>query len=315
VPLVGSKAGQVFNSGEPLVLGAVAADADHFKGVDRDTGKATESLLCLPLDAGGKRLGVVQLRNKRGGDYSVRDVVLIQHFASQAAKSLRNAQLFEDLLAHMGLFAADLRDPARLIEELTRPPRSEQVSVLFADMRGFTQLCQIVPGPERALVYLNEFLALLSDAVIAEDGIVNKFLGDGLMALFKGEAYAARAVRAGHAMTLAFLELRDAWNARSAAPLGFLDLGVGIATETVIIGSIGGHGIRDYTAVGTAVNLAAHLMECARDGRRILVDKLTYHAARDGIGEADGPELFHRPYESGGPAREPEFPRVRLHRR
>jgi hypothetical protein len=86
-------------------------------------------------------------------------------------------------------------------------------------------------------------------------------------------------------------EMRARWDAGTNASLEFLDIGIGIATDTVILGAIGTARVRDFTVLGTGVNLAAHLTRDARQGRRILVDKRTYLAVRS-IVTADGPESF-----------------------
>src|SRR5207244_161653 len=92
-------------------------------------------------------------------------------------------------------------------------------------------------------------------------------------------------------MTTDMVQMRRRWDARSNVSLDFLDIGMGIATDTVILGSIGTARVRDFTVLGTGVNLAAHLTRDARQGRRILVDKRTYRAVQE-IVTADGPEEF-----------------------
>jgi class 3 adenylate cyclase len=166
------------------------------------------------------------------------------------------------------------------------------MSVLFADMRGFTQLCHLIQRPEHTQQLLNEFLTLLANAVLAEGGLVNKFLGDGLLALFRGGTHAERAVRCADQMVRAFHRKRDEWDTRHNVSLAFLDLGVGITTDSVIIGPMGTERVRDFTAVGTPVNLAANLMNQARGGRRILTDKMTFLAAQNLIARYTGPESF-----------------------
>ena len=292
IPLKGSKAGQVFRTGKPLIANTVFRDANHFKGVDHDTKRSTESMICVPLNVGGNRLGVVQLLNKQRGDYTDRDLVLLKYFASQAAVAIRNARLFEDLLSHMGFYASrdDRRGPKELIEELNRPARRETMTILFADMRGFAQLCKVVTQPEDTQRLVNDFLAMLAEATIDEGGVVNKFLGDGLMALFRGERHALCAVHSAFRMLDGMNTLRDRWDEETSAPLGFLDLGIGIATDSVIIGTLGSERVREFTAIGIGVILAATLMDQARNGRRILVDKKTFYAVRGHVENYEGPE-------------------------
>lgn len=164
--------------------------------------------------------------------------------------------------------------------------------MLFADMRGFTQFCQVIGRPEQAQERLNEFLTVLAEAVISHGGLVNKFLGDGLMALFRGGNHTNNAVDCAFSMLGSFDALRRQWDNQSNLRLTFLDLGIGISTEDVMLGSIGSERVWDFTAIGTGVNLAAHLMENARDGRRLLVDKVTFRAVQDLIDQYEGPEQF-----------------------
>ena len=283
IPLDGSKAGQVFTTGRSLLVDALAGDVEHFKGVDADTRRTTESMICVPLTVGTERLGVMQLLNKASGDYSTRDVALLEHFAGLAAVALRNATLVNDLLAHMGWYEAHgtTADPLELLATIRRPAHNEELTVMFADMRGYNRLCQELDRPEQVQSILNEFLTALASAVLDAGGIVNKFLGDGLLAIFRGERTAERAVRCAVRLTTDMAQMRDRWDRSTNASLEFLDIGMGIATDTVIIGTIGTARVRDFTVLGTGVNLAAHLTRDARQGRRILVDKRTYFAVRD----------------------------------
>jgi len=299
VPLVGSKAGQAFTSHTSQVVDAVAGDPNHFEGVDKETRRQTASMVCVPLIVTSRRsgerraLGVIQILNKRQGNYTQRDRVLLERFADQAAVALENAQLVSDLFAHMGLYATDDLDPLQAYNDLrSKPAWQEALSVLFADMRGFTQLCQVVGRPEEAQRKLNEFLTLLAEAVVAHGGLVNKFLGDGLMALFRSDGHARRAVDCGFSMLKSFDALKRRWDEQSNVRLTFLDLGIGISTEDVTLGSVGSERVWEFTAVGTGVNLAAYLMENARNGRRLLVDRVTFRSAQDLVDQHEGPEQF-----------------------
>ena len=311
IPLVGSKAGEVFTSGESIMTETPAQDPTHFKGVDSDTKKTTDSMVCVALRVSGKRIGVVQILNKRAGTYAPRDLALLEYCAAQAAIAIRNAQMLNDLMAHMGLYASqDEQDgPLKLWEELRRPPHKETITVMFADMRSFTQLCQQLNNPERVLSLLEEFLGMLVKAVVAGGGVVNKFLGDGVLAFFRGDDHAVRGLRCAARMVDEFQELRARWDSQTSFSLSFLDIGIGLATDSVIVGAIDLGRVRDFTAIGTAVNLAEALMKHARGGRRILIDRLTFRAAKDIIGEFEGPE----PFELKGSAQQVGLPYERYH--
>lgn len=291
VPIAGSKAGAVHTSGVSLVENVVRG---HFSGVDAETKGATKSMVCVPLRVGDERLGVMQVLNKLDGDYSPRDRVLLEYFADQASVAIRNARLLDNLLAHSGLYGAR-RSTEQVFErlrEVREDARSEILSVLFADMRGFTQLCQSLLDPALVQRRLGEFITLLSDSVLEQDGIVNKFLGDGVMSLFRGADCSERAVRCAFAMVRRFTEMKERWNDDSNQQLDFLDLGVGITTDQVILGGIGAGGVRDYTAIGAAVNLAAAFEASARDGRRILCDQRTFRNAAAVISDSPAPTDF-----------------------
>ncbi len=300
VPVEGSKAGAVFKSGEALVEDHLS---DHFEEVDkqRKSKKRTTSMICVPLTAYDirleeRRLGVMQILNKqsKGGaplKYSTRDLQLLTQFANQAALAIRNAKLIRDLLAQMGLFAARGagEDTTDLLNELKHPAYSERMSLMFVDMRGFTRLGQVANSPQLTVQLLNEFLTMVSEQIIEHGGVVNKFLGDGVLALFRRQAYAERAIRCAFAIVESFRKLRDSWKQKIAARINFLDVGIGIATDDVILGTVGSSRVRDYTAIGMAVNRAAAFEQCARGGKFVLIDHTTYEAVKDLVGEAEAP--------------------------
>jgi len=293
VPIKGSKAGQVFESSQSIIVNSIGDDPIHFKGVDIDISKNTDSMICSPLVASNQRIGVIQILNKVNR-YTKRDLALLEHFASQAAIAIRNARLFIDLIAHMGFYGSDEKDkgPLELIEELGKPAHSEVLTVLFADMRGFTQLSQTLNSPESTQDRLNKFLTMLADEVINHNGIINKFLGDGLMAIFRNGNHHRRAVLTAFAMLDRFDRIKATWNEEINQILDFLDIGIGIATDLVIVGAMGGKRVRDFTVIGNAVNLAASFEQHARNKKRILVDNITYQNIRDIVGEFEGPSEF-----------------------
>ena len=291
IPIEGSKAGTVYSSGESIITDYVPEDPDHFKGVDKETAQPTQSMICVPLIASGQRLGVVQLLNKRSGAYDERDRILLEQFANYAAVALRNAGLFEELVAHMGLYTSSQANGgvAELLNQLKSPARTEKLTVLFADMRGFRLLCQVINNPEKIIGITSQFATMLTEQVLIHGGIVNKFLGDGILALFRGEDHAHRSVKCAFSMLDQFTKLKLGWDQESIAQLDFLDIGIGITTDDMIIGTIGSGKMKDFTVIGTAVNLAAAFEKEARAGKRILVDHLTYLAIKDVVAEIEGP--------------------------
>jgi class 3 adenylate cyclase len=303
VPLHSSKAGQAFTSGEPIVEHRLQQDDRHFKGVDEQTKESSRSMVCIPLLAGSKSIGVVQILNKRNGDYDERDKVLLEHFSVQAGAAIRASRLIRDLVAHMGLYSRDGTD-SDLVGLLHAPAALERMTMLFADMRGFTQLCQSLSSPARRQEILNDLLTMFADQVLVRGGVVNKFIGDEVFAFFRHENGPERAVRCAFAMLERFEVLRQKWDESSNLDLRFLDLGIGITTDEVTLGAVGSAHVRDFTAVGNAVNLASAFQREARGGRRVLVDQATWAAVRALIADSEGPSIYElrKPGQSVGVA-------------
>lgn len=300
VPVEGSKAGKVFLSGVSIVERRAGADDDHFKGVDEQTRLHTESMVCVSLRVAGKSIGVIQILGKDGGEYTARDTGLLEHFAVQAASAMQAVQLRRDLISHMGLYARE--ENSDLIDRLNAPAKLERMTVLFADMRGFTQLCQSQGSPTGTQSIMNDLLTMFADQVLVRGGIVNKFLGDAVFAFFRGDNAAIRAVQCAFGMVERFGALRIRWDESNNQDLSFLDLGVGITTDEVTVGTIGSAKVRDFTAIGTAVNLASAFQKEARNGRRILVDRATWVAVRDIVADSDPPVSYElrKPGQSVG---------------
>ncbi len=291
IPLEGSISGEVFTSSTSLIINKVE---DHFEGVDKDTQKNTTSMICVPLTVTGQGLGAMQILNKRSGNYLERDLVLLEHFASIAAVAIRNAQLFKELMIHMGFnsLAHRGKGPLDFFRELKKPVCSEMITVMFVDMRGFTQLCQILNRPKSAHEHLSDFLTVITGEVISNNGMINKILGDGLLAIFRNKNHEIDAVKCGFSITSKFDALKTKWDQKCNVDLNFLDVGIGIVTDTVIIGTISGEHFRDFTVIGNAVNLAAAFEKRAKAGKRILVDQITYTATKEYIAEMEGPINF-----------------------
>jgi class 3 adenylate cyclase len=248
-------------------------------------------MICVPLTFATKTYGVLQFVNKAAADgpYDDDDLQLTQRLASFATIAIRNADLFERLLASSGLYAhaEARRDLVDMVTGAGPRSRVEHATVLFADMRGFTDFCPKISGEVQD--YLNEYFAELSAAVLAHGGIVNKYLGDGLMALFRGPDAPLRAVQCGFDMRARFAALRRQWQMQINHDITSLEVGVGIASDQVTIGAVGDDKMSDFTIIGGVVNHAAALERKARDGRFVLCDNRTYQAVHPWVSEFNGP--------------------------
>ena len=148
-----------------------------------------------------------------------------------------------------------------------------ECSMLFADIRGFTALAEVLPA-HRLLDTLNAYLSRMLREVAAEGGIVNKFGGDSVLAIFgsplnPASDHAARAVRAAVRMRDSLDEVNREQRAKA---LPDIRAGFGVATGEVVAGNVGSERKVEYTVIGDAVNLASRLQELSRDlGEPILV--------------------------------------------
>ena len=300
IPLEGSKAGQAFRSGKITVSSNVQDDAEHFKNVDDQIKNVTVSLISVPLQIAGSMVGVLQLLNKMDSSgtycpYDQHDFALLEYLGRIAAAAINSVRLLQRLVAQTGLYTRN--GVSQYLEIIDQPARPERLTALFADMRGFTQLCQTQSDATRTQEILNDFLGMLASQVLRRGGIVNKFVGDSAFAIFQGEQAAAAAVRCAFDMQERFDSLRNRWMEESNEDLSFMDIGIGISTGTAALGSFGTAEVKNFTAIGTVINLAAAFENAARNGRRILVDKATWAASRDIVVEAEGP----LPFELGKP--------------
>ncbi len=159
--------------------------------------------------------------------------------------------------------------------------KSVTATVLFSDIRSFTAIAEEL-GAHDTVGLLNEYFTIMVDCIQRQDGMLDKFIGDAIMAVFglpvPHEDDEDRAVRAAVSM---ITELRR-WNAvRALSGKKPLDMGVGLNTDVVVSGNIGSPKRMDYTIIGDGVNLASRLESaCKQYAARILVSENTFRKLR-----------------------------------
>ena len=154
-------------------------------------------------------------------------------------------------------------------------------TVLFSDVRSFTTITEQL-GAQGTVALLNEYFTLMVDCIQREEGMLDKFIGDAIMAAFGipvgHDDDADRAVRTAIAM------IRELWTwngERSAEGKMAVDIGIGLNTDNVVSGNIGSKKRMDYTIIGDGVNLAARLESaCKQYGAHILISEFTYKQLR-----------------------------------
>ncbi len=201
---------------------------------------------------------------------------LNQHMET-AYEELRNRNLF--LQRVFGTFMSD-EVLERLLAE-TAPPelggRARQVTVLMSDLRDFTPLTEKVP-PVTLVQTLNHYFGYMVEIIKKHEGNIDNIIGDGMLAVFNGLTdqpdHAKRAV----ACALDMQEAITRVNADSAASgLPPVSMGIGINTGEVIVGNIGSHLHMKHSVIGSAVNIAARILDHSIPGQ-ILVSDSTFRA-------------------------------------
>jgi adenylate cyclase len=142
--------------------------------------------------------------------------------------------------------------------------QEREVTILFADLRGFTTLSEQLT-PHELLTLLNRYLDRMSAAIEAHGGVIDKFIGDAIMALFGApvaQADAAdRALAAALAMEKALVQLNAELATEGIAPLA---IGIGVNTACVVAGNIGSSRRLNYSVIGDGVNVASRLQSLTR---------------------------------------------------
>jgi adenylate cyclase len=277
-----SIANEVARAGEPRLTSNAAKDP-----LFRERGSIILnkiiSIMCAPLKIEDRVLGVIYLDNRVSeGVFDESDQELFTAFASLSAIAIENARLFQKLKYEEKIRSTMSRNlPTGVVEMLMQNPEDwkpggtlQKVTVLFSDIRGFTRLSAGMP-PETTMTMLNEYFDEMSRIIFLHQGTLDKFMGDGIMAIFGAPfSYgddADRAVLAAIDMIQRVRVLNE--RAREKGKHAF-DIGIGVNTGMAIAGNVGNLERMDYTVIGDMVNAAFRLTSAA--GRnQILISRET----------------------------------------
>jgi adenylate cyclase len=244
------------------------------------------SVMCAPLLGKDGVLGVIYVDCREAMKLLREDDLdLLNAVAAETSIAVDNASTHKRLVREELARATYRRFmPAHVVDEILANPNSLILggttcclTALFSDIRGFTSMAENLT-PQIVVQILNEYFADMTPIVFEHQGLLDKFMGDGLMALFgvplPTEDAASNAVAAAIAMqrrmTMVNEELR-------ALGLSEIAIGIGINTGDVTVGYIGSRERTDYTAIGDTVNLAARLEKQALKGQ-IIISRFTYEA-------------------------------------
>jgi class 3 adenylate cyclase len=232
--------------------------------------------LILPLTVKDRPAGVLEVLRERG--FEPRDRSVLESVATQLSISLENARLYRQLDSLFRQYMS----PTVATTLLADPGQAAlgggiaEVTVLFADLRGFTSFSER-SSPEEIVAMLNRYLGMAVPLVLREGGTVDKFVGDALMAVWGAPVrqpdHALRAARAARAVQEA---IEEAAEGRPDWPR----FRIGINTGPALVGNIGSDELRNYTVIGDTVNLASRLESSAEPGQ-VVIGRRTYEAILD----------------------------------
>ncbi|HBU70248.1 MAG TPA: adenylate/guanylate cyclase domain-containing response regulator [Elusimicrobia bacterium] len=168
---------------------------------------------------------------------------------------------------------------SKVVETMKQKPISEflkmerrEITVLFADLRGFTTLANDIT-PEEIQETLNSFLEVMVSCIEQSNGVIDKFLGDGFMALFGAPLFQSDHARIALETAISIQRSHQKWmDERSAANLPFRPLGIGVATGDTVVGAYGSRKRMEYSVLGSAVNLASRLCSAAKAGEILTIE-------------------------------------------
>jgi adenylate cyclase len=266
---------------QPILIDNVTADA-RFSGSESLKISGLRSAMCAPLIGASRMFGVLYVDNmEKASAFTQEELNVFALLASQAGAAIDTFRAHQEI-AQQGLQRAALERflAPEVAEMVAANPEArlggvnQKVTVMFADIRGFTAMSEVME-PGRVVEILNEYFTRVSDVIFDFGGMIDKYIGDAVMAVFgapfsKGND-AANAVQSAIQIQRLLIELnRDA----AARHWPELRVGIGINTGIVTAGNIGSPRRLDYTVVGDSVNTASRLMSSAA-GQQILISHAT----------------------------------------
>jgi adenylate cyclase len=273
------------------VLTADAILDSRFSSSESIVAQGIRSAMAVPLLSKGVLKGVLFCDTReRTNAFSEKDLKILSGIASQAAVALENADLAKkieleavtraELSRFLSPAVADMVVQGKV--ELLRVGRMAEVSVIFADIRGFTSMSES-ESPQETVAMLNSFFTRMANVIFKHEGNLDKFIGDCVMATWGPPSQhpddAARALKAALEMQAEIAEMNRARDEEGLKPI---QVGIGVNTGTAVVGYMGSSDRHEFTAIGDSVNTASRLCGLSKGGE-ILASENTVRRAGPGF--------------------------------
>ncbi|MBI5958388.1 MAG: response regulator [Chloroflexi bacterium] len=245
------------------------------------------AVICIPLKVKDRVVGVLSVENVSAGapSFGPQDAPMVSALGDYAAIAIENARIYvaleeattrenETLRSAFERYVAPsvVERILQTTEALTLGGRRREISVVFADVRGFTTFSEQA-SPEEVVNLMNEYFTLATDVIFSREGTLDKFMGDAVMAFFNAPEDQAdhpyRAVDSALALQRAIVERNSRIGGQG------LTFGIGVHLGEVVVGNIGTARAMNYTAIGDTVNVTKRLQERALPGQ-ILISAEVY---------------------------------------
>jgi adenylate cyclase len=274
---------------------------ERFNAAESIVAMRIRSVMCAPLTHGDKVAGIVYVDTSTlGHPFTEEDLAVLSTLTMLSAVAVEQAELRQEMQKE--------RDQRKELEKILPPhmvdqivagelgaeevmrTREADISVIFADIVGFTPLSERLTAPEVTAV-LNEAFERLTDVVFRHGGTLDKYIGDEIMAFFGAprpqEDHADRAVRAALEMQRALRQL----NAEKEAEEDGLQLRIGLNSGSATVGGVGHPRRLDYTAIGDVVNTAKRLEALACQPGEVVAGPGTIERLSSGFTQEPLPEI------------------------
>lgn len=269
------------------ILSQDAKTDEQFQGAESIVSQGVRSTICAPLITQSSVHGVIYAdRLDPFAAFSPDHLELISAVAAQTAVTVETVKAHKRLAREEVARANYSRFmPEYVVKQLLENPDSfrlgganQNITVLFADIRGFTAISENA-NPEQVVGLLNTYFSAMSEIIFEHGGTLDKYIGDGLMALFGAPTAtpedAANALKAAVAMQKRLMALKGELDDKGFSKIS---VGIGLHTGVATVGYIGSERRSEYTAIGDTVNLASRL-ESNTSGGQILISEATATAA------------------------------------